>query len=163
MKADNKLSKIVKKVTLLPKGCHASALSLVFGKVIKFAGTSKIRVEKLDFSGSKLSLKNRKRVQNHIGGVHAAAMALLGESATGFLIGMHVPDNRIPLLKNMNIDYVRRAAGDLTAVATLSDEQINYIRETEKGDISVPVVITDSEGNEPINAEFIWAWIPKRR
>ncbi|NQZ92957.1 MAG: DUF4442 domain-containing protein [Moritella sp.] len=163
MKAENKLSKIVKKVTLLPKGCHAPALSLVFGKVIKFAGTSKIRVEKLDFSGSKLSLKNRKRVQNHIGGIHAAAMALLGESATGFLIAMHVPDNRIPLLKNMNIDYVRRAAGDLTAVATLSDEQIKHIRDTEKGDISVPVVITDSEGNEPINAEFIWAWVPKKR
>jgi acyl-coenzyme A thioesterase PaaI-like protein len=163
MKADNKLSKIVKKVTLLPKGCHAPALSLVFGKVIKFAGTSKVRVEKLDFSGSKLSLKNRKRVQNHIGGVHAAAMALLGESATGFLIGMHVPDNRIPLLKNMNIDYVRRAVGDLTAVATLTDEQINHIRNTEKGDISVPVIITDSEGNQPIKAEFIWAWVPKKR
>ncbi|QUM78457.1 DUF4442 domain-containing protein [Moritella sp. 24] len=163
MKADNKLSKIVKKVTYLPKGCHASALSLVFGSVIKFAGTSKVRVEKLDFSGSKLSLKNRKRVQNHIGGVHAAAMALLGESATGFLIGMHVPDDRIPLLKNMNIDYVRRAAGDLTAIATLSDEQISHIRNTEKGDISVPVVITDSKGNEPINAEFIWAWVPKKR
>ena len=163
MKAENKLSKIVNKVGLLPASWQPTALTLVFGKVIKFAGTAKLRVDSLGFQQSRLILNNRKRVQNHIGGVHAAAMALLGESATGFLVGMHVPDNCTPLLKNMNIDYVRRAAGDLTAVAQLSDEQIHLLRNSEKGDISVPVVITDSEGNEPINAEFIWAWVPKRR
>lgn len=163
MKAENKLSNIVKKITLLPTAMHPAIMSLVFGRVIKYAGTSRIRFEELGFSKSKLTLKNHKRVQNHIGGVHAAAMALLGESATGFLVGMHVPDDRIPVLKNMNIDYVRRAAGDLTAVAQLDDAEITRMRTTEKGDVSVPVVITDSEGNEPINAEFIWAWVPKKR
>lgn len=163
MKAENKLSKIVKNVTRLPSSMHASALSFVFGKVIKFAGTSRIRVESLGFTQSKLVLRNRKRVQNHIGGIHAAAMALLGESATGFIVGMHVPDHRIPLLKNMNIDYVRRAAGDLTAVAHVTDEQIERMRNDEKGEIKVAVVITDTESKEPVNAEFTWAWVSKKR
>lgn len=163
MKADNKLSKLVTGVTRLPSSMQPTALSFLFGNVIKFAGTSKVRVESLDFSQSRLVLKNRKRVQNHIGGIHAAAMALLGESATGFIVGMHVPDNRIPLLKNMNIDYVRRAAGDLTAVAHVTDEQIQQMRNDEKGEISVAVVITDTESKEPINAEYIWAWVSKKR
>ena len=30
-----------------------------------------------------MRLENRKKVRNHIGGVHAAATALLGESVTG--------------------------------------------------------------------------------
>lgn len=163
MKAENKLSKIVKNVTRLPNSMHPTALSFLFGKVIKFAGTSRIRVESLNFTESHLVLRNRKRVQNHIGGVHAAAMALLGESATGFVVGMHVPDTCIPLLKNMNIDYVRRASGDLTAIAKLTEEQIQQMRTTEKGEVLVSVVITDSENKEPINAEFTWAWVSKKR
>ena len=163
MKAENKLSKIVKNVTRLPLSMHPAALSFVFGKVIKFAGTSRVRVESLDFKQSRLILRNRKRVQNHTGGIHAAAMALLGESATGFIVGMHVPDHRIPLLKNMDIDYVRRAAGDLTAVAHVTDEQIERMRNDEKGEIKVAVVITDTENKEPVNAEFTWAWVSKKR
>ncbi len=162
MKAENTLSKIVNKISFLPAGMRPSALSLIFGRIIKYAGTSRVRIEELGFERATLTLKNRKRVQNHIGGVHAAAMALLGESATGFLVGMHVPNNRVPLLKNMNIDYVRRAKGDLTAVASVDPQQIEQMRTTEKGDLVVNVVLTDSEGNEPVNAEYTWAWVPKR-
>ena len=36
------------------------------------------------------------QVQNHIKGVHACAMALLAESATGAVFGMNVPDSAIP-------------------------------------------------------------------
>jgi hypothetical protein len=53
--------------------------------------------------------------------------------------------------------------GDLKAVATLSDEQLTAMTTTDKGDLIVPVVVTDSEGNEPIKAEMCWAWVPKIR
>jgi hypothetical protein len=53
--------------------------------------------------------------------------------------------------------------GDLKAVATLSDEQLLAMTTTDKGDLIVPVVVTDSEGNEPIKAEMCWAWVPKIR
>jgi Domain of unknown function (DUF4442) len=55
------------------------------------------------------------------------------------------------------------ATGDLKAVATLSDEQLLAMTTTDKGDLIVPVVVTDSEGNEPIKAEMCWAWVPKIR
>lgn len=138
-------------------------MSFVFGRVIKFAGTAKVRIEQLEFTQSRLILKNRKRVQNHIGSVHAAATGLLGESATGFLIGLHVPDDKIPLLKSMHVDYVKRSSGDLTAVATLTDEQIERMRNDDKGDVNVKVVITDAAEVNPVECEFIWAWIPKKR
>jgi hypothetical protein len=48
--------------------------------------TSGIWIEDLDVRKATVSLKNRKRVQNHIGGVHACGMALLAESATGELL-----------------------------------------------------------------------------
>lgn len=163
MKPCNKLGKVVCRINRLSDNWRSRALSFFFGRVIKFAGTAKVRIEKLEFEQSILTLKNRKRVQNHIGSVHAAATALLGESATGFLIGMHVPDDKIPLLKSMHIDYVKRSEGDLTAVATLTDEQIQQMRDTDKGDVTVAVTITDSKSNEPVKCEFVWAWIPKKR
>jgi acyl-coenzyme A thioesterase PaaI-like protein len=138
-------------------------MSFVFGRVIKFAGTAKVRIDQLDFPSSRLTLKNRRKVQNHIGSVHAAATALLGESATGFLIGLHVPDDKIPLLKSMHLDYVKRSQGDLVAVATVTDEQIQAMRTTDKGDVTVNVTITDEQGNEPVNCEYVWAWVPKKR
>lgn len=44
------------------------------------------------------SLANRRRFGNHIGGLHAATMALLAETATGIVAGMTVaPTRRLQL------------------------------------------------------------------
>jgi acyl-coenzyme A thioesterase PaaI-like protein len=163
MQKHNKLSRLVQKVKQAPLFLQPWLLTKLFGSAIKFAGTAGVRVEQLDAQQSVLTLKNRRRVQNHIGGVHAAAMALLGESATGFLVGIHVPDDRIPLLKSMHIDYTKRATGDLKALASLTTEQIEQIQQQEKGEVVVSVVITDSVQVEPIQATFVWAWVPKKR
>ena len=38
-------------------------------------------------------------------------MALAAESATGILLGMSVPDSRMPLCKSMAVDFTRIAKG----------------------------------------------------
>ena len=62
----------------------------------------------------------------------------------------------------MELTYLKRTKGDLTATATLSDDDIQRILTEEKGDIAVPVKMTDEEGNETVTANMIWAWVPKR-
>ena len=106
---------------------------------------------------------NRRKVQNHIRGVHAAGMVLLAETATGFCVGMNVPDDKLPLIKTMKVDFQRRAVGGMTAVATLRPEQIALMQQQDKGEVTVPVVITDESGQQPIQAEMIWAWVPKQK
>ena len=159
----NKLGRIVSRINRFSPRFRQPLMSFVFGRVIKFAGTASISIPQLEFKASVLQLKNRRKVQNHIGSVHAAATALLGESATGFLIGLHIPDDKIPLLKSMHVDYVKRSQGDLIAKATVTDQQIEQMRNSEKGEVSVNVVVTDEKGNQPVNCEYIWAWVPKRR
>jgi acyl-coenzyme A thioesterase PaaI-like protein len=159
----NKLQRIVSKCYQLPAFLHAFALSTVFGRVIKFAGTAGVEVLELKGNRSVLRLKNRKKAQNHIGSVHAAATGLLAESATGFLVGIHLPDNKLPLLKQMQIAYVKRSSGDLTAIATLSAEQIAAMHSEDKGEVTVAVTITDGAGVEPVNATMTWAWVLKKR
>lgn len=113
--------------------------------------------------GNVSSKKNYKKAQNHIGSVHAAAMALLAESSTGFVVGVNLPGDKLPLIKEMNFKYVKRAQGDMHAVAHLTDEQIALMQTQEKGEVTVAVKVTDAQGIEPVLCEMIWAWVPKSR
>ena len=130
---------------------------------VKLAGTARIWVEEMSDQRAVVHLKNRRRVQNHIGGIHACGMALAAESATGIVVGMNVPDSALPLCKSMKVNFVRRCEGDIKAVAHLTEEQLNKIHTEEKGDVLVAVEVTDSSGKSPITAEMVWAWVPKVR
>ena len=100
-------------------------------------------------------------MQNHIGTIHAAAMALMAESATGFVVGLNLPGGKLPLIKSMNLKYVKRASGDMQAEAWVTDEQIQMMQSEPKGDIMVAVKVTDENGEEPIICEMNWAWVEK--
>lgn len=163
MAKQNRLTTTVNIFQKLPESIRTFALSKALGRVIKYAGTSGLRFDKLTPNECIVVIPNRKKVQNHIGSVHAAAMGLLAETATGFMTGLTVPDNRIIVIKSMNLVYLKQATGDMTAVATFSDEQVEFIKNNEKADIDVPVVITDAKGIETVKATMVWAWAPKRK
>src|SRR3546814_18377619 len=76
---------------------------------------------------------------------------------------MNVPDDRLPLLKAMHIDYQRRARGALRATATLSPAQRARIAADEKGELVVPVQVEDESGEAPIAATMTWARSEARR
>ncbi len=163
MSFSNNMNRVVSKFAFLPAGLRASLISKVFGQVVPLVGTAGLVYEELSCERVVVRIKNRRPVQNHIKGVHAAAMALLAETATGFAVGMNLPDDKLPLIKTLKVDYTKRTQGSMTAVATLSPEQIALIRSTPKGEVTVPVVVTDESGQEPIQCEMIWAWVPKKR
>lgn len=138
-------------------------LTKLFTTKVKFAGTTGVKINKITHQQTLLSLKNKKSVQNHIGGIHAIAAAVLAESATGIVFGMNVPDSKLPLLKSMKVNYQRRMQGDLKAVANLTTEQITMIEQQDKGNVIVPVTITDESEQQPIECEMEWAWVSKKR
>jgi len=159
----NKFSSFVSKVNKTPQFMQSFLLTTLFTTKVKFAGTTGVKIEKISHHQTRLSLKNKKSVQNHIGGIHAIAAAVLAESATGIVFGMNVPDSKLPLLKSMQVNYQRRMQGNLTAVAALTPEQIQQIEQQEKGDVIVPVIITDESGQQPIECAMEWAWVSKKR
>jgi len=159
----NRFSLFVNKVHKAPKFMQSFLLTTFFNTKVKFAGTTGVKIEKVTNQQTILSLKNKKSVRNHIGGIHAIAAAVLAESATGIVFGMNVPDDRVPLLKSMTVEYQRRMQGNLKAVANLTAEQICIIEQQEKGDMTVAVTITDDSGQMPIICQMQWAWVSKKR
>ena len=56
--------------------------------------------------------------------------------------------------------FKQRATGSLSAGATLSAEQRALMQASDKGEVNVPVIVTDEAGVNPVACEFVWAWIP---
>jgi acyl-coenzyme A thioesterase PaaI-like protein len=163
MTTPNQLARTVARFDALPAALRPAALSLALGHAVPFTGTARLKFELVTPEKVVVSIKNRRRVRNHIRGLHAAAMALLAETATGFCVGLNLPDDRLPLIKSLKVEYLKRAQGDMRAVATLRPEQVEAIRTLEKGEVTVPVTVTDSSDSEPIRAEMVWAWVPRQR
>jgi acyl-coenzyme A thioesterase PaaI-like protein len=163
MPANNPLRKFAEKVLTYPNWLSMRMLTWMFRYKVKLVGTAKLRIINTDLKSVTFFVKNRSRVRNHIGQVHAATMALLAESATGFVVGLNLPGNKLPLIKSMNLKYVRRSVGSMKAVAWVSDAQIQQMQTQEKGDIMVSVTVTDESNEEPIICEMNWAWVEKRK
>jgi uncharacterized protein (TIGR00369 family) len=157
------MARTVRQIEKVAGPLRQQAITLALGRTVKFVGTAGLKVEELDAERAVVSIRNRKRVQNHIGGVHAMAVGLLAETATGFVIGMNVPDSAVPVIKSAKIEYLKRATGGLRAEATLTEEQRRRIAEQPKGEALVECRVTDEAGVEPIRCEMIWAWVPKKR
>ena len=162
MKYTNRLSRNISKIDKLPTFLRAWFLDRSIGKVVKFVGTAGIHFEKMTCEEVVITLHNKQKVQNHIGQIHAAATTLLAETATGMVVGMNIPDDKIPLMKNLSVNFTRRSKGTQKAIAVLSEEQIKHIRTADKGELIVPIKITDETGQEVIEASMNWAWIPKK-
>ncbi|MGQ0586975.1 MAG: DUF4442 domain-containing protein [Gammaproteobacteria bacterium] len=159
----NRLSRVVARLAGLPPWLRRFALTKVFTLQVRFAGTGKVQILELEEGRALLQMKNVSRVQNHIGTIHASAMGLLAESATGIALGMTIPDDKIPLMKSTHIDYVKRANGTLRAEATLPADMRARVLNEDRGDFAVPVRVTDETGEEPVKCRMTWAWVPKKR
>jgi len=154
----NQLAKMVDKLNSKPQWLRYRLLSFALGKTVKFVGTAGVKCLHLSQDKSIFRLANRKKVRNHIGTVHAAASALVAETATGMALAMHIPDGKIPVLKAMHIDYVKRSTGGLTATAYLTEEQITQLHQLDKGEIRINCEVLDEKEIEPVVCQMDWAW-----
>ena len=161
MEYNNRLNRNVARLKHLPAFVRPWMLDRTIGRVVKFVGTAGIHFEKMTCNEVVITLSNKQKVQNHIGQIHAAATTLLAETATGMVVGMNIPDDKLPLMKNLSVKYIKRSQGTQRAVAMLSNEQIKLIQEASKGDLLVPITVTDETNEEVVIAEMNWAWVTK--
>lgn len=162
MPGKNRLARMVAKFDRLPTALRRRALSLVVGRIVPYVGTSGLRIEEMTEDRVVVSIKNVRRVQNHIKGVHASAMVLIAETASGMLTGMNVPDDKLPLMKSLSAAFTKRSRGAMRAEATLTPGQRTRIVTEERGEVNVATRVTDETGGEPVRCEMIWAWVPKK-
>eukprot|EP01031_Cornospumella_fuschlensis_P028636 gene28636-34572_t len=104
---------------------------------------------------SSVTLRQRWLIQNHIGTVHAIAVCNLIEMALGLVVEATVPDSLRWLPMGMDVKYLKKASGVLTASATLPPSAFDL--PSYPAEVGVPVEVHNSEGILVSKAEVkIW-------
>jgi len=159
----SQIAKAVDRVERLPAFARNRALNIMIGRAVPFVGTSGLRITKATNNEWIATLDNRRKVGNHLKQIHACAMILIGETIGVMIMAMNLPGDRIPLVKNIEADFVKRSSGKMTGVVKLTDEQIALIHNEPKGELELEVVVTDESGESPVLLRITTAWVPKNR
>ncbi|UOO81925.1 DUF4442 domain-containing protein [Uruburuella testudinis] len=163
MRIENRMYRSLNRLNKLPASWRGVVQTRLMGRFVPFLGTAGLHFDTIRRETVRVSLRNRRPVQNHIKGIHACAMALLAETATGFAVQMNTPDDKLILLKSMNIQYVKRSEGNMYAVAHVSDEMAALLQTEERGNFTVPCEVGDESGEPPVMVEMVWAWVLKKK
>lgn len=93
--------------------------SRLVGLAVPYTGSIGACVEMLAPGQTRISLADRRKVRNHLGSIHACALANLGEMALGLaLTALQPRDGRfIPV--RLSLDYLKKARGRLTCEVVL--------------------------------------------
>ncbi|WP_349280256.1 DUF4442 domain-containing protein [Polaromonas hydrogenivorans] len=156
----NRLERQLDRLVDVPAFARTWYQGVVLRRAVPFTGTAGLDFLQMSRGRVEIGLKNEKKVQNHIGGIHASAMNLLAETATGMVVGMNVRDDCIPLAKELKMVFKKRATGAMRAVAVLTPAQQALMQASDRGEVTVDVTVTDEAGVEPVECEFTWAWTP---
>ena len=103
------------KATRLPAGNRI--FSTVFALKAPYFGSVRPRFVELRPNYAELTIRKRRRVQNHIGTVHVIAICNGLEAAMGALAEATIPADKRWIPKGMSVEYAAKATSDITCIA----------------------------------------------
>lgn len=119
--------------------------------MVPYTGTISAEVQNLEPGFARVQLREHKKVLNHLSSIHAVALMNLGELATGLACLSSLPPKGRSILKKLEITYLKKARGTLTAEARTpmvsqlgekADALLNAEIRDEKNDLVAEVKAT---------------------
>jgi acyl-coenzyme A thioesterase PaaI-like protein len=124
----------------------------ILGLMVPYSGSIRPHVRALEPGRAVVSIRERRRLRNHLRSVHAIALANLGELASGLAMTLALPPETRGIPIRIEIDYRKKARGTITAHGRAAPPPA--IPE----DIEEPAtaVLTDEDGE--VVAELVVTW-----
>lgn len=146
-----------KRLSKLPGG--KTLFSLTVGWMTPYSGTMGARVAELEPGWCRVTLRDRRRVRNHLRSVHAMALANLAEMASGLAVLVGLPKGVQGIVTGFSITYHKKARGLLTAECRAGGLDVKAEQEYEAA-----VVVSDRQGDVVARATARWRLrpIPKK-
>ena len=131
--------------------------SLLLGRIVPYTGSMGARVEEIRPGYARATLRDRRKVRNHLRSVHAVALMNLAELATGLSLNYALPAAARSILKGLSIEYHKKARGTLTAEATAP-----VLEDAAERDLELETVIRDGAGDVVATAKAHWLVGPRK-
>ena len=138
-----------KRLSRVPFG--KTLFSILIGRMAPYTGTMGARVEDLGPGYSRWTLRDRRKVRNHLRSVHAVALVNLAEVASGTAMLTALPPGTRGIVTGLSISYLKKARGTLTAECRCSVPTIDG--ETQ---YDVHADVLDASGDVVAKATVNW-------
>lgn len=112
--------------------------SRAVGLAAPYTGSMGARVVELRDDYCQTELRDRWSVRNHLTSIHAVALANLAEMTGNLAVAYTLPDDARFIVAGMNMEYVAKARGTLTAIC---DQPLPRV--ADKREVEVVVQIFD--------------------
>jgi uncharacterized protein (TIGR00369 family) len=145
-----------KKLSRLPGG--KALFSRFIGMAAPYTGTMGAKIQELEKGRAVVTLREKRRIRNHLNSVHAMALANLGELATGITVISMLPPNSRAILVGFSVTYLKKARGLLTAKC-----QTPALESNEKRELEVIGDIFDESGQLVSKVQAKWLVGPEKK
>jgi len=151
------LLRLYQRITRWPCGHWLFSRAICFKA--PYFGTIAPRITRLEPGLCEARIRDRRRVHNHIGTVHAIALCNLAELAGGVMVDASLPPSMRWIPKGMSVEYQRKATGTMHASATPAVP----LREAAEGyELPVDVAVRNDAGEQVFHAR-IAMWVSPRK
>ncbi|RMG48779.1 MAG: DUF4442 domain-containing protein [Acidobacteria bacterium] len=132
--------------------------SRLVGRRARYSGTVRPFVRALAPGRATVEFRDRPAVRNHLRSIHACALATAGELASGLALLAAVPAEGRAILVGVEIDYLKKARGPITAEGHAPER----IAATQ-GEVTAHAVLRDAEGSDVARLRARWLVGPRPR
>ena len=126
--------------------------SRLLGWFIPYTGTIGARIEEIRPGYARVSLRDRRRVRNHLNSIHAVALVNLGEVATGLAVLSGLSGEMRGILVGIEAEYVKKARGRIEAIAEF--EPPDTIGDDSRHRVEARIL--DASGETVTRVQAIW-------